>query len=209
MNFLKLGNCVGGPVTLLAAMVANGCSGTPAPPPKAFVAGSVNAGTMAGVNDVGACGMSSPDQWNLGNAVSPEPTTKEDGSTQVGGSVHVSCRVQSSGSGYSIELSATLGGQYGGAMFLSGNVDASGNGTGLRGSFTTNMQTFLDQNCTVTPQYNGMDLPSYGKPASGRIWAHVDCQKAVVNGQFGQAPDGTAVPRACDATADFRFENCN
>lgn len=167
-----------------AADGSSGSSGAPAendggPPPDAFLEAVVGPGTLSGVNDPSACSMQADLSWQLGLAISPKPTTYSDGSTQAGGAVHIGA----------INPSASMS-------------------TGLRGVFSTMGQQFVDNDCTFTETYNNAPLPSGGQPAQGRIWGHVDCPNATVNGMFGVGVDGGPTPRTCEASADFLFENC-
>jgi hypothetical protein len=167
--------------------------------PDAFVMALVGAGTLAGVNDASACGQADL-TWTLGNPISPKPFAPLDGSSQAGGAVHVSCSVDASGAMFNVQLSAELDGSIGGTLVVTGAVDASGTGTGLSGSFTSMGQTFNDRDCTFSETYDGGPVPVGGQPAQGRIWGHVDCPHA--------SEPGGAMPRTCEASADFLFENC-
>jgi hypothetical protein len=178
-----------------------------APPADAFVSGVIGPGILSGVNDPPACGQGDL-TWQLGSPLTPKPSTYADGSSLAGGAVHVTCRVDQTGCGFGIQLVAELDGMSGGTLFVSGTVGADGAGTGLGGTFTNQGQTFVDHDCTFTLTYNDGPVPAGGQPAQGRIWGHIDCPTAVDNGQLGLGPDGGAVPRTCDASADFLFENC-
>ncbi len=211
MTFLKLANM--GFLGLAGAMVlagSQGCSNSPAPPPKAFVAGLIGPGLMTGVDDVPACGQGGDDTWSLGSPTAPRPVSLPDGSTQVGAAVKVNCSVDSNGSGFDIQLAAELDGMSGGTLYVSGKINATGTSTGLSGAFTTQGQTFNAMNsCTFTQTYNNGPLPAGGAPAGGRIWGHIDCPMALANGQQGTGANGQSITRTCDAQADFLFENCD
>ncbi len=177
------------------------------PRADAFVAALIGPGVLDGVNDSAACGQGDL-SWTLGNPVSPKPVTYADGSSQVGGSVLLSCRVDQDACGFGIRLSAALGGSEGGTLVVSGTVGADGTGRGLSASFSTMGESFVDNDCTFALTYDGGPLPAGALPAQGRIWGHLTCPTAVDPGQVGLGEDGGPIPRTCEASADFLFENC-
>jgi hypothetical protein len=191
----------------MALVAATGCSGSPAPAAQAFVSASVSGGSITGVNDTQVCGSSVGLQLQLGNAVQPLPVVVTDGTSQAGQKVHVSCKVDGSGT-FSVELAATVDGM--GSFFLKGsNIASSGTTNGLQGSYTNMGITYSDANgCVLSYSYDGTDLPKGGAPTSGRMWAHVECDHATVNGLYSTLPDGTMVQRTCQLNADFLFQNC-
>lgn len=207
MNFLKLAH-IGWPA-LVTAMAASACSGNPAPPPQAFVYALVQNGTTPNVNDSAVCGESGAVYLALGNATSPKPTPVADGATYAGGKAAVSCTVDGSGGGFQVQLSVVFNGQNGGSIAIEGHVDGASGGGGIHGGFTQQGQSFTQNDCNITYTYNNMPLSGASLPAQGRIWGHIDCPNAVVQGQYVTLPDGTSVQRACDASADFYFENCD
>jgi hypothetical protein len=190
----------------LALLASSACSGSPVPAAQAFVLASVQGGSMSGVNDTQVCGNSVGLQLQLGNAVEPMPVVVTDGTAQAGQRVHVTCKVDGSGT-FSIELSATVDGM--GSFFLTGsNVASAGTTSGLHGSYTNQGVTYADNSCQLSYSYGNNSVPAGGAPTSGRIWAHVDCETAKVNGLYSTLPDGTQVQRTCQLTADFLFQNC-
>jgi hypothetical protein len=85
-----------------------------------------------------------------------------------------------------------------------------GGGTGIQGGFTRAANgSFTGSNCSITFTYNGNPVPVAGSPvAAGRIWGHIDCPNAMQGGTVEIRADGSTTDRACDAQADFLFENC-
>lgn len=182
--------------------VADAPTSTPSdaqPPAQAFVYAVVEPGT----NDSAVCGESGTVYEALGSASAPLPVPVADG-----GSTAIACRVDPAcGGGFDIELQATAIGVNGASLSIAGHISPTG-GTGLSAMFTQQGQTFASSNCTFTLTYNNSPLPAGGAPAPGRIWGHIDCPSAVVNGQYVMLSTGMVVPRACDAWADVMFENC-
>jgi hypothetical protein len=125
------------------------------------------------------------------------------------GSVSVSCKVDPSGAGFNIQLSAQVDGPSGGTFTAVGQVDSNG-GTGIAGGFTSAANgSFFDPNCSIDFTYNMGPVPVAGSPvAAGRIWAHMDCPNAVQSGTSEVGADGGPTVRTCDGHADFLFENC-
>jgi hypothetical protein len=155
--------------------------------------------------------MQSDVTWQIGSPISVKPTTFTDGSSEAGGAVHVCCRVDARGSVFDVQLSAALEGasSMSGSMLVTGSIDPNASmSTGLSATFGTMGQSFSSTTCTFTQTYNNAPLPSGGKPAQGRIWGHLDCPLATVGGMFGAGADGGPVPRTCETSADFLFENC-
>jgi hypothetical protein len=181
----------------------------PMPASQAFVSAILMGGSLSGVNDTQVCGNTVGLQMQLGNAVQPLPVVVTDGSNQAGQSVHLTCAVDGTSSGYAIQLSATVNGM--GSIFISGsNLVSSGSMTGLSASFTYMGVTYADSfGCVLSYSYNGAPLPAGGAPAPGRIWAHIECDHATANGMYATLPDGTQVPRTCELSADFLFQNCS
>jgi hypothetical protein len=146
----------------------------------------------------------------IGSPPSPKPSTVTNGDFQQGaGSVSLSCKVDPSGAGFNIQLSAQIGEPNGGSLIVVGQVNAIG-GSGIQGTFLSAQNgTFVDQNCSFTFTYNMGPVPVGGSPvAAGRIWGHIDCPNAVESGTAEITADGAATERTCDAHADFLFENC-
>jgi hypothetical protein len=184
------------------------CSGNKPPVADAFVAAFVGPGN----GGTSVCGYQSDQPFvQIGSPLDPKPSTVTSGDFQAGsGTVNLDCRVDSSGGGFRIQLSAEVDGPNGGSLSVVGNVTASG-GTGVQGGFTSAMNgSFSDSNCSITFTYNMNAVPVGGSPiASGRIWGHLDCPNAMQNGTTEIADDGGLSQRTCDGHADFLFENCN
>jgi hypothetical protein len=177
------------------------------PVPDAFVAAFVGPGS----GGTSVCGYASDQTFvQIGSPVDPKPDTVTDGDVQPGsGTVSLSCKVDSSGGGFNIQLSAEVGGSQGASFTAVGEVSANG-GTGIQGGFTSATNgTFSDENCTITFTYNMQPVPVAGSPVDpGRIWGHVDCPNAKQPGTTETSDDGSLTERTCDAHADFLFENC-
>jgi len=194
----------------IACAVVVACSGNKAPIPNAFVLAYVGPGN--GGSSI--CGYQSDATFvEIGSPHSMEPSTLTSGDFQPSwGTVHLDCKVDSSGGGnFFVQLSAEVDGPMGGSMTVVGTVGPNG-GTGLQGGFTAaGMGSFLDPNdCSITFVYNNAPVPVSGSPiASGRIWAHVDCPNAQQMGTSEMGADGGTSVRTCDGHADFLFQNCD
>jgi hypothetical protein len=175
------------------------------PVPDAFVAAYVG----PGAGGVSVCGYASEYTFvEIGSPLEPKPSTVTSGDFQAGsGTVILSCKVDPSGGGFNIQLSAEVSGPDGGSMIASGAVNANG-GTGVLGSFTRAGMSFGDSNCSITFTYNNAPVPAVPSLAAGRIWGHINCPKAMQAGTVEIGADGGTTVRTCDAQADFLFENC-
>jgi hypothetical protein len=145
----------------------------------------------------------------IGLPLVPKPSTVTSSDLQGAGTVTLDCRVDPSSSGFNIQLSAEVSGPNGGSLSAVGQVNVSG-GTGIQGGFTSAANgSFTGSNCSITFTYNGNPVPVGGSPvAAGRIWGHIDCPNAMQSGTSEISDDGSVTQHACDAQADFLFENC-
>jgi hypothetical protein len=196
---------------LLAASVAVACSGTKPAAPDAFIQASVGPG---GGNSVTVCQLGTVEPFlSIGTATGDSPTRVTDGNQQAGSTVHISCTVATSGSGFDINLNATQEGLQGGSLTITspggqGAVTTSG-GTGITAVFQSGQNgTFRSTSCTVSFQYQGLTVPDDPPVAAGRIWGHISCPDSEVSGQTVPAPDGGTENRTCDGEADILFEQC-
>jgi hypothetical protein len=132
--------------------------------------------------------------------VDPKPATITSGAYNV----TLSCKVDPSGGGFSIQLSAKIGGPNGGGFSAIGQVPPTG-GSAVQGAFASaTAGTFSDSNCSITFTYNYNPVPVVPPIAAGRIWGHIDCPDAI--NPVSSETDGG--PATCDGHADFLFENC-
>ncbi|HEY6462471.1 MAG TPA: hypothetical protein VIY73_20020, partial [Polyangiaceae bacterium] len=161
------------------------------------------------------CQLGTTQPWlAIGAATGDDPTRVKDGSTQSGEAVHVACTVQPSGSGFDVDLSATLAGLQGGSLTITspsgqGAVTLASGATGLTAVFQSAQGgTYQSSDCTLTFQYQGGPVPDSPAIAPGRIWGHVSCPAAQRSGQTVPGPDGGMQARQCDGEADFLFEDC-
>jgi hypothetical protein len=179
---------------------------------RVFVLATLGPGPMPGVNDSQACGLGSPLTLQLGNPTVPLPSVVTDGSLQTGQTVKSACTVNQQGGGYNIVLGAGLGSGQLGLSISAFGVAASGTTTGITASFTSDAGlTYSDLGCTLSYYYQGAPLPYGSGPSQGRIWAHVDCQRALLpmgDPSYSTMPV-SPVSHTCVLSADFLFEGCN
>jgi hypothetical protein len=164
------------------------------PIPDAFVDAVVGPGT----GGPSTCGFASDETFlQIGSPTRTFPTTATSGTD----AVTLSCQVDPNSGGFNIHLRAEIAGVNGGSISVDGLVTASG-GSGIQGAITSaTAGTFTDSNCTIAFTYYGLPVSVASPIAAGRIWGHVDCPDASLS------TDGGTV-NACDAYADFLFENC-
>ena len=214
LRILRLARHAGWAALLLACAAASACSNNPAPVADAFIAATVGVGAQSGPQ---LCNFGTVQQWlGVGSPVGgTKPVTAQDGSNQAGSTVHVACTVSTSGGGFDVNANVTQEGLSGGSVTITspsgaGAVTTSG-GSGITGVFQSGTYgTYRETDCTISFTYNGQTGYSGNDPpiAGGRIWGHISCPSAQVNGQTVQGPDGGTQNRQCDAEADFLFEQC-
>jgi hypothetical protein len=193
---------------LLAAAFAPACS-SKAPPADAFALTTLQPG------GAGHCSIGSQTTLiEVGVPVGTKPDTVQNGGSQAGGQVSVSCTVHPDSGGFDIDLSVELVGQ--GAMHVystaSGAVTTSG-AMGISATFSKSVgsagQSFTASDCSITYTYDHNPInPNITPIDAGRIWGHVSCVDAQANSDV-ILPDGGTAPQTCDAEADFLFENCS
>jgi hypothetical protein len=167
------------------------CSGSSPAVPQA----GANVTVLPGTNTSAQCPVVGEDSdWNLGGAnLSPV----QNGGSQGGAPVSVTCTVHQTGSNYSVSGAVDLNGA--GSFTILGTIDTT-NGApqtsqNVTGSFVlpNGLGDWTETTCNVT-------FPdSYMGVAPGRIWAEMDCPTMQDSGNNTQ----------CDGNVTFRLENCN
>lgn len=186
------------------------CSSNTPAPADAFVNALVGEGSNGAV-----CNLKAQTAFvGIGTPVAGKPVTVNDGDSQSGSStVHVSCSVTTAGNGFDVSLNATLEGLQGGSLTITsppgqGAISDSG-GSGITGVFqSASAGVYRESDCTISFMYNGTDVPDAPPIAAGRIWGHISCPTAKLNGETTTGADGGAADVTCDAEADFLFEQC-
>jgi hypothetical protein len=172
-------------------------SGGQAPPPAdAFVAATVGPGALATL-----C----PDKtfmpsFALGTATPDKPTTVVNGGAAGSGTATVTCSVIPQGPGFDVSLSASAGGRTFTVQSPAGQGAVQSNGgIGLTMTFSDATGTYQGNPCTLSYMYMSAPVPVSPPVTAGRIWGHLSCPAAQVQGQAGVQ---------CDTEADFLFEQC-
>jgi hypothetical protein len=187
------------------------CSNNPAPVPLAFIAATVGVGPESGSN---VCNFGTVTTWldvGVGTSGTTTPETQADGSSQAGAKIDVACTVATSGNGFDINLSVTENGTNGGSVTITspsgmGAVTQSG-GTGITGVFESSMNgRYRETDCTIAFTYLGQPV-GQTPLAAGRIWGHLSCPSAALDGSTVMVDGGTE-SKQCDGEADFLFEQC-
>jgi hypothetical protein len=192
---------------LLAAGATFGCTSPPAVA-DAFVASYIEPVSLMG----GYCPYASRQDWiDVGSPTGTQPTTVADGASQANGNVSVACMVHPDGSGFDLQLNATLSGSGSMTILSKTPVTAAAGGKEVIGTFQAGDKgRYASNNCTISYQYNNGRVPNPTPIAAGRIWAHVSCVDAQrTDGAMITLPDGGTMPQTCDTEADFVFENCS
>jgi|HubBroStandDraft_1064217.scaffolds.fasta_scaffold105135_1 hypothetical protein len=184
----------------------------PTPNADAFVAAYVGPASDADAR----CGFSSDQAFvQIGSPTVPAPNTVLDGGSQAGNPVNVTCKVDASGDGFDILLTAGVDGFGGGEFSVSGHITAEGSsegtsdgGTGVFGFFSNALYgSFSASSCTIALTYDGSPVPAAGGGiAPGRIWGHIDCPDALDT--LVETADGGVTTSTCNGHADFLFEDC-
>jgi hypothetical protein len=119
-----------------------------------------------------------------------------DGTAYSTGTVSVACSVVSNGAGgFTVNASADLTGSAGGLFRIDGVFTATGVQNNIHAYFSSR------QNGTVYEETDRKCTVDYTGPqgvAAGRVWGRLVCPNAVY----------TEGQKACQAEANFRFENC-
>jgi len=117
----------------------------------------------------------------------------EDGGSDHGGTVAVSCSVKQAGAGFDVAAHAELTGAPGGAVTVTGSFKPSGDSAGITLVLTKKGETFTATDCVAQ-----FDATLGQAVAGGRVWATVTCVNAA------QA----SAAQNCTTQAQLRFENC-
>lgn len=174
-----------------------GCSDNTSPTPRVYVSSQMLAGTQAPSQ---VCGITDPVWVGVGTSTQ----SVNDGDAQDGKQVNVNCSVSANSDGsFQVNASVTLAGT--GSVTINGKLTGSGQQTNVHGVFQRGDFGRFDQNdCTIDfSRVSNMGV------AAGRVWGDLDCSHASDPSQPRPNPAGGAqVPRACEGTAEFKFENC-
>jgi hypothetical protein len=194
------------PALIAAAGSIGGCT-SPEPPVDTFVNASVQPAGMSHV-----CPWSSMTQWlAIGTATGMMPTKVANGNSQGNGRVSAACTVHQDGSGFDIELNASLTGEGSVTIVTSGAgaVTAAKGATGVSATFEAGSKgNFSATDCTITFEYNGAKVPANPPVQSGQIWGHLSCPDLQRTDVIMMGADGGVENATCDGEADFLFEYC-
>ena len=126
---------------------------------------------------------------------SSPPAPIEDGASEQQGNVSLQCSVVPAADGFDVNGFVTLSGATGGSFSVSGHFAAGGQQQNINVSLTRNGETFRQSNCVADYPNPNPNLTV----AAGRVWATVTC---------GDSTNSSS-QKVCEATAQFRFENCS
>lgn len=174
----------------LGLSLSAGCSDDSPAVARAFLTSVV----IPGKDGAAVCQVHEASWVNIGSVNAPV----EDGKSQTGAGVGVTCRVVATGDGFDVFASAVLSGV--GSVTISGKFTSAGADKSVRAVFQRGDVggKFEENDCTVTYDA-GMGI------AAGRVWGRLDCPKIQdLTTSFGSPPQ----PRTCAGSAEFRFENC-
>jgi hypothetical protein len=175
------------------AFAPTGCSDPVNPPPRVVMESTVVQGAHGK-----QCQISSVQWVNIGGFGNPAagtpPRPVEDGTTDNGAAVHVSCSVKKNGSAYDVLAEAQISGPDGGTITIVGSFTEQGNQANLRGVFQRgDFGKYEQKDCTA--DYSPSTVAGV---APGRVWALMKCPNLA-------RPDIDAL---CEGQVQFRFENC-
>ncbi len=197
---------VAAPAMVAVAGSVGGCN-SPEPPVDTYVSAFVQPSGMSHT-----CLWSSQTQWlAIGTGTGMMPTKVANGNSQGNGRVSAACTVHQDGSGFDIQLNASLSGE-GSVTIVSnaaGAVTAASGAKNVTATFqSAAMGTFSATDCTITYTYNGAKVPANPPVESGQIWAHLSCPDLQSTDVVMMGADGGATSATCDGEADFLFEFC-
>jgi hypothetical protein len=146
--------------------------------------------------------------YDITEALSTTNPLRVESGTKQGGIVELSCSVTPSGSGYALQLSATIQSNVvtaGGSLVIEGTVQPNVSGSTSAGTVSASFNvagiTYGASDCTFTYTFSGAPIaPAGGPVAPGRVWGNVTCNDTATGG--GQS-------YTCKASADVVFENCS
>ena len=174
----------------LVASVA--CGGSTTFVPQVYIKASMGPTESAPAS----CMLAPGTDWlDIGSLDGQTYTPIANNVTDNGATVTVDCRVTPSAGGFDVSVTTSkTGDTTGGSLHIEGQFTATGTQSKIIASFgKASIGNFSANDCTVqfTNQYMGV--------AAGRVWGVIDCPDASYPSQM----------RTCDATAEFRFENCD
>ncbi|MFO0675650.1 MAG: hypothetical protein U0169_03890 [Polyangiaceae bacterium] len=175
-------------ISLAAASALAGvaCSSSEPVVPQAYV----NAQMGPGDNGASKCALP-PGQWLV---VGEQYAPKQDGDSQNGVPVSVTCEVRAEGGAFVVTSQLILkSGLNAGSVTMIGKVTGNGDQT-VKALFTRDdTGTFEQDDCKLSfTRVEKMGV------AAGRIWGDITCPTASITDQN----------RTCAATAEVKFENC-
>lgn len=179
--------------SVAATLAAVGCSSATPPNPRVYLQSQIDDGT----NPPPGCGIvASSNGWvDIGSV----NQSIDNGGSQTGGPVTVSCSVTSNGDGsFQVNAAATVGGAAGGSVTIVGKFTSSGMQSGITAHFQRGdgSGSFQETDCTASYATNA----NMGV-AAGRIWAQLECPTVIDNEK--------TTPLVCEGKAEFRFEDCS
>jgi hypothetical protein len=177
--------------------MVGGCSSNSPATPNAYIESTLSASADLGSE---ACGINGGPWLEVGAENSPA----DDGSSQSGFNVSVSCSVTANSDGsFQVNALATDGNS--GSVGVVGKFTTSGMQTGIHASFSRgDTGSFTSSDCDVSyTDADGMGV------AAGRVWGYITCADVMDPGTSEVGPDGGAVSRTCAAAATFKFQNCS
>jgi hypothetical protein len=187
--------CDGGGSSPLSADpdASTSVDGSQAPVPQAIFEGRLERGATNDCTDTGPLFT----LGDFGNQAQSPSTAIKDGESFAQATVAVSCSVTPVGSAeFDVTASVALSGATGGFFQIAGKFTASGEQTGINATFSSrrsgNTYDQTDGACIVryTTGLQGV--------AAGRVWGEITCPTATT----------PSTETACEAVAQFRFENC-
>jgi hypothetical protein len=120
----------------------------------------------------------------------------EDGADEQQGTVGISCSVVESNGAFDVKLHAELSGATGGSVTITGLVNKGVDSPNITANFSASgrgVYSSAPGACVIS-----FDTVVGHGIAGGRIWANIKCP--TVTQETAQ--------RTCQATSEFRFENC-
>lgn len=180
----------------LVAATSTGCDDETAATPQVIFTGRLQSSAIAQCNDRSE--LFTIGDFGNPNANPPKASRAiKDGEAFGQGNVSVKCNVVPvGGNEFQVEAAVDLSGATGGFFNIDGRFRTDGTQSSIHAKFgnrfTTNQYEQLDRGCTV--RY----LSEFQGVAAGRVWGEVTCPKA----------ENVSAQTACEAIAEFRFENC-
>ncbi len=197
ISVLRLALALAAPAAVFAAIP--GCSDPVPAIPRVIIESTIGPGG----NPAATCGISSSDWITIGNFGGPgtPPRPVDDKAAEGSGAVSASCSVIPEGDGFRVSAQASISGLNAGSIIVAGLFRPSPDP--LKAPLQENITVVFSRrdfgrweqkDCKATYSVS----PTAGV-AAGRIWAKTTCPTA-------KNLDNGA--RLCEATVQFRFENC-